>query len=145
MTTTTPPAGGSPGTLTRATAGEVLAALRAAQCPPSALYWAAAQSALETATWSAMWNWNVGNITTKGRVYVLLPGLGQHFAAYASLEAGARAFVGYLDSHHVLEATSLEDYCARLDAIPYATAPGGYTGKLATMRALVASLSAAST
>lgn len=83
----------------------------------------AAQSALETAGWAAMWNNNLGNITTSGADYVLLPGNRLHFKEYASLHAGAVDFVDYLTKRGLLpfaESGDLQGYVDRLQAIGYA-------------------------
>jgi len=107
---------------TPASAADVLRAIMDAGVSQSAAYMLAAQSALETAGWSGMWNWNLGNITTTGD-YVLLPGNGLHFKAYGSLSEGAADFVSYLASHGVTpyaESGDLDGYVGRLQAIHYA-------------------------
>lgn len=70
-----------------------------------------AQSALETARWRSMWNFNFGNIRGEGdagwtsfeageivdgKEVILPPGVDNKFAAYSGRLAGARAFVGFL-------------------------------------------------
>jgi hypothetical protein len=83
----------------------------------------AAQSALETAGWTAMWNYNFGNITTASSDYVLLPGNALHFKPYGSIAAGASDFVDYLTKRGLLpfaENGDLQGYVDRLQAIGYA-------------------------
>lgn len=70
-----------------------------------------AQSALETARWRSMWNWNFGNIRgtgdagwtsfqageiINGKEVILQPGAGNKFAAYSDRLAGARGLVNFL-------------------------------------------------
>lgn len=112
--------GGATGTRTPATSAQVTAALTAAGCPDASLALVRAQSAFETAAWQAMWNWNLGNITTFGKDYVILPGNPLHFARYASLQDGANAYVGYLRGHGLLGISDLASYVDRLQAINYA-------------------------
>lgn len=62
----------------------------------------AGQSALETANWSAMWNWNAGNLTTNGGTYVLQGKLSLHFQAFDSMQDGAAAMVAWLSTRGAL-------------------------------------------
>jgi len=90
----------------------------------------AAQSALETAGWTAMHNWNLGNITasnTTTQSWVQQTTTGEaaslHFLAFDSLDEGASYFFHWLDSHGLLtyaNAGNLDGYVARLAQINYA-------------------------
>jgi len=69
----------------------------------AALPMVAAQSAVETAHWGAMWHWNFGNVTAgPNDDYQILPGNQLHFKVYASAEEGARDYVRWLRSRGVL-------------------------------------------
>jgi hypothetical protein len=111
-------------TQTDSTPPEVIRAIQAAGVSRSAAVMLAAQSALETAGWKGgLWNYNLGNITTNGPDYVLLPGLSLHFLAYPDLQSGANGFVHYIRSHGLLpfaESGDLQGYVDRLQAIGYA-------------------------
>lgn len=69
-----------------------------------------AQSALETGNWSAMWNWNWGNITTSGVPWFTLGAEktvgAHHYRPFDSAAEGAAYFVSFL-SHHYPEAFAL--------------------------------------
>jgi hypothetical protein len=81
-----------------------------------------AQSALETAHWTAMWNYNAGNITTTGD-YIVLPGNSRHFKPYDTLGAGCLDMVHWLNSHHVMryaDSGDLGGYVDQLKATNYA-------------------------
>jgi hypothetical protein len=109
-----------PATRTDSTAADVEAALLAAGCPFAAVKIVAAQSAHETAGWKGgLWNWNVGNLTQPDphQTCVTQPGNALHFAAYANLTAGARAYV---------------DLLKRIGALPLAVAGdlAGYVAEL---------------
>jgi hypothetical protein len=121
------------GTRTPISSGQALGALRAAGAGKGLIV-VAAQSALETAGWSAMWNWNFGNITTTGSDYVTLPGNALHFQAYASEAEGASAFIAYLRAKGLLGLTGdLAAYVERLKEINYAgdTDYGAYEAGIA--------------
>ena len=119
---------GPPATRTLSHAQDVYAALRAAGLPDAAVRMVAAQSAFETAGWSGLWNWNLGNITqpNAGQA-VYQPGNALPFAQYPDVNAGARALVqmlarGYPDAIPAAVAGDLPRYVAALKL-------GGYAGK----------------
>lgn len=90
--------------LTPATAGQVIGALMAAGLSRTAANIAAAQSADETASWTAMHNWNVGNVTvgsTSSADWMLQGSNPIHFASYGSLLDGAKAMVNWLQTRNV--------------------------------------------
>jgi hypothetical protein len=108
---------------TGATAGNVLAALLDAGAPPSGVRMLAAQSAVETAGWTAMASWNLGNVTALGDQPYMLQGSNPlHFRAYDSLDEGARDFVSFLGRRGLLPYAAhgdLDGYVARLEATCY--------------------------
>lgn len=83
-----------------------------------------AQSALETAHWAAMWNWNAGNVTTLGD-YILLPGNPLHFKSYSTLGDGCLGMLQWLNAHGVMGAAHNDD----LDAYVAALKVGAYLGE----------------
>ncbi len=100
-----------------------LAALLAGGCPRAALAMVAAQSAVETDAWRAMWRWNFGNVTAAGaQDYQILPGNPLHFRAFASPTAGAAAMVAWLARRGCLpyaEAGDLDGFVAALERSCY--------------------------
>jgi hypothetical protein len=89
---------------TPATAGEIIGAIMAAGVSRDAANIVASQSADETASWKAMWNWNLGNVTASGsQDYVIEsstnPG---HFRAFSNIADGAQAMVDWLTSRGAL-------------------------------------------
>jgi hypothetical protein len=109
---------------TPASASEVYGAILATGISTNAARLALAQSALETGGWGrGLWGWNLGNITTAGSTFQVLPGNGLHFKAYGSLQEGANDFINYLASHGLIaigDTGDLSAYVARLKAINYA-------------------------
>lgn len=90
-----------------------------------------AHSALETGNWKSMWNWNLGNITTRSGRFFRIPAPGQEkykYRPHDSLEAGAREFILYLqraqpDAFALLDAERADQYAAALKAGAYYEAP----------------------
>jgi len=94
-----------------------------------ALPMVAAQSAVETNHWTAMWHWNFGNVSTADPAtdYQILPSRPPnpiHFKVYSSPEQGARDYVAWLRKRGVL------DYALRNDLAGYGAhlKSGGYLG-----------------
>jgi|GEM_PF-4560210 len=94
-----------------------------------ALPMVAAQSAVETGHWNAMWHWNFGNVTVADASadYQILPSRPPnplHFKVYDSPEQGARDYVAWLRKRGVL------DYGLRNDLAGYVEhlKSGGYLG-----------------
>ena len=109
--------------LTPSTPGDVLAAIRAAGAPETAVRLIAAQAAYETAGFvHGLWGWNIGNITQPNRqAAVYLPGNTLPFAHYPDLNAGAKAMVDLLTAHGVVaKAPDLSAYVDALKAMGYA-------------------------
>jgi hypothetical protein len=90
-----------------------------------------AQSAIETSHWTAMYDWNVGNLTEPNPAhdYNMRCGWSQtctnplHFAIYPSLGDGAIAFVKLLHQDGVMayaDAASQSEYIAQLENACYA-------------------------
>lgn len=108
-------------------AQDVYAALKAAGLPDAAVRMVAAQSAFETAGWSGLWDWNLGNITQPiASQAVYQPGNDLPFAKYVDIAAGARALVelltrSYPDAIPAAVANDLHRYVLALKA-------GGYAG-----------------
>jgi hypothetical protein len=144
--------------LTPATVAEVKGALAAAfkaivgsPAPDIALSVLAAQSALETASWQKMRNWNLGFIThgSDNFDWFVLGGSNLlHFRAYASLDQGAADYVTYLNKRGLLDFAAsgdLQGYVNRLKEIRYAGAScdeapqpcGDYNAYLSGMRGFV--------
>jgi hypothetical protein len=97
-----------------------------------ALPMVAAQSAHETAHWTAMWRWNFGNVTAgPGDDYQVLPGLPtMHFKTYDTAEQGARDYIQWLRSRGVLDYAlrgDLDGYVDHLKAHGYL----GFIGRVA--------------
>jgi hypothetical protein len=94
-------------TLTPATAPQVLRALYDALGAfdgagrRNAATVLASQSALETAQWQKLWDYNVGNVTCAAAIRTGLPCCtrGLTFAVYPSLAAGAADMVAFLGKH----------------------------------------------
>lgn len=108
---------------TPASAADVLGAIQAAGVSQNAAVMLAAQSAFETAGWTALWNYNLGNITTNGADFYLLGSDQTHrYLPYDSLQEGAAGFVGYLRGHGLIpfaEAGDLPGYVAKLKSFGY--------------------------
>ena len=121
---------------TTLTAPQALAVLGDALGPDRrALPMVAAQSAVETGHWKAMWRWNFGNVTADAASdYQILPKNPLHFKVYGSPEEGARDYVEWLRKHGVLDYAlrgDLSGYMAHLKSAGYLgfigrTAPGGH-------------------
>lgn len=81
-----------------------------------------AHSALETGHWKKMWNWNPVNLTVNSGKYYVNPGKGQEkykYAAFDSLEAGAREYIAYMKrrqkpAYDLLASGNPESFAARL-------------------------------
>lgn len=99
----------------------------------------AAQSAVETAGWAAMHNYNFGNVTPTAAQAASGPwmdqGLPMKYIAYPDALSGAMGMVGWLTSHGLIAAASIGDldsYMAGLQAGCYLgcvglTDPTGHT------------------
>ena len=108
--------------LTPSTAGQAIGALMAAGLTRDEANLAAAQSADETASWKYMRNWNLGNITTAdpGADWMIQSSTNPlHFASYGSLLEGAKAMVGWLQSHNIPLDGSIADYVTALQQSCY--------------------------
>jgi hypothetical protein len=128
---------------TPATAAQMLGALQWAlggNAPQIAVAMIAAQSAVETASWHAMNNWNAGNITPTASQAAsgqwMDQGIhGMRYIAYGSLLAGAAGMVAFLRSRGLLPfafAGNLAGYSAQLETVGYLgrigqTDPTGHT------------------
>lgn len=129
--------------LTRSTATEVLGAMSWAYrrvtgvVPPTfySILLPTAQSALETSSWRAMWNWNAGNVTTADGVkdsWISLTDIasstsGLKFKAYKDLGAGCEDMLRFLAKHNILQLATNGDigaYVNGLAAAWYAGKPG---------------------
>ena len=114
---------------TPASAADVEGAIQAAGVSANATPMLTAQSAFETAGWAAMWNWNLGNITTvSADFFTLGSDTTHHYKAYASLTEGATDFVNYLTGHGLIpyaEAGDLGGYVAKLKSFGYFEADAG--------------------
>jgi hypothetical protein len=84
-----------------------------------------AVSALETAQWQQMFDWNAGNITTSSPDYSLRGGNNPlHFRIYPSLAAGALDLVHWLAVHGAIAAADAQD----LEGFAAAMQRGCYAG-----------------
>lgn len=103
-------------------AGAIVAAYKAAmgRDPPARSSWLIplAQSAVETAHWHAMWNWNPGNYTHGPKdsydwFFIGHNALGEastlQFRSYGSLGEGCRDLVGWLKSHGTIASADAGD------------------------------------
>jgi hypothetical protein len=99
----------------------------------------AAQSAFETAGWTAMWNWNLGNIlaansTTQQWVAQSAETLdaGYHYLAFNSLDEGAAYYFHWLNGKGVLgyaDAGDIDGYASALQSrANYLGTNGNYAG-----------------
>lgn len=111
---------------TPATLEDVLTALIDGGAPTAnAARMLAAQSALETAGWRAMWNWNLGNLTAASDASSWVQQSSSnslHFLAYDSIQAGAADFVSYVARRGLLQYANVGDlngYVAMAQRIPY--------------------------
>ena len=107
------------------TYGQALGSLLLAGCPPPALHMVAAQSAVETAAWKSMHNWNFGNVTpSPAQVAVGIPWMNQglsamKFISFSDPISGAKAMMGWIQSRGLLsyaEQGDLSGYVGRLQA-----------------------------
>ena len=114
--------------LTPAQAMGALAAVLPSGTSQTALSMIAAQSAVETAHWTQMWNWNFGNVTpTPAQAisgdYVMHDNTGSmRYRAFGDPYSGAAVMVDWLKSHGVLgpaENGDLAGYMAQLQAGSY--------------------------
>jgi hypothetical protein len=101
----------------------------------AALPMVAAQSAVETGHWKAMWHWNFGNVTADASSdYQILPKNQLHFKVYGSPQEGARDYIAWLRRRGILDYAirgDLPGYIAHLKSAGYLgfvgrTAPGGH-------------------
>lgn len=121
--------------------GQALGALLAAGCPQSALLMVAAQSAVETAAWKSMTQWNMGNVTpTAAQVAAGTPWMdqgiaGMKYIAYPDATSGAAGMLAWLNARGLLNAASngdLDTYMSLLQSGCYLgcvgnTDPTGHT------------------
>ena len=84
----------------------------------------AAQSAVETAHWGAMYGWNFGNVTpsanqlAQGANYFEHPETGSmRYLAFKNPLDGARAMTAWLQSHGVYQAAELGDLAGYMQAL----------------------------
>ena len=112
-------------TKTPLTYGQALGALLAAGCPRSAVLMVAAQSAVETAAWKSMVQWNMGNVTPSAAqlaagISWMTQGVpNMKYIAYPDAVSGAKGMLGWIQSHGLLpyaEAGDLAGYAAKLQA-----------------------------
>jgi hypothetical protein len=110
---------------TSATSSDIIEALVDAGVPTvNSARILAAQSAVETAGWQAMWNWNVGNITagspsTQSWVQQATtgPAAPLQFLAFDSLQDGANYFVAFLQKRGVLQCANVGNLDGYVDAL----------------------------
>jgi hypothetical protein len=117
---------------------DVLAALRDAGVPEAAVRMVAAQSAFETAYWTGLWEYNLGNIVQPdtSKPFVMQPGNSLPFRTYATLAAGAVDYVALLTRLGVIQHASegdLDGYVAALKAAGYAGPDANYDAYKAGM------------
>jgi hypothetical protein len=100
--------------------GAALGVLLSVGCPREALLMAGAQSAVETAGWKSMRNFNAGNITATNpsvQPWMLQGSNAIRFVAYPTPQAGFGAFLAWLSTHGLLAhavANDLPGYIAQL-------------------------------
>lgn len=110
-------------TKTPLTYGQALGALLAAGCPQSALPMVAAQSAVETAAWRSMVQWNMGNVTPSAAQLAagidwMTQGVpGMKYIAYPDAVAGAKGMLGWLSSHGLLAYATANDLTGYMNAL----------------------------
>jgi len=104
---------------TPATAGQVIGALMAAGISRTAANILASQSADETASWQAMYNWNLGNVTASGSDdYVIESSSNSgHFRAFGSILDGAQAMVDWVTSRGARAAAENGDVASYVQAL----------------------------
>lgn len=107
--------------LTPATAGQAIGALMAAGLTRDQANVAAAQSAVETASWKYMRNWNLGNITTASDAVDWMVQSSTnplHFVSYANILAGAQGMAGWFAARNI-PLTGGDDYFAAIEKSCY--------------------------
>ena len=100
----------------------------------------AAQSAIETANWKSMHNWNMGNVTpSQGQISAGISWMNQNlpmkYIAFSDIVAGSRAMVNWIIARGALPAANSGDlvgYMSKLQASCYLgcignTDPTGHT------------------
>lgn len=101
-----------------------------------------AVSSLETAHWTAMYNYNAGNITTAGNEnWYTNPGVTVNlkFIAYDNAGAGCEGEISWLNSHGVLKYADTGDYPGFMSAM---TASGyGGSGNYPDLQSIINNLS----
>jgi hypothetical protein len=101
-----------------------------------------AVSSLETAHWTAMYNYNAGNITTSGNEdWYANPGVTMNlkFIAYDNAGAGCEGEISWLNSHGVLQHADAGDYSGFMSAM---TASGyGGAGNYPDLQNIISNLS----
>lgn len=107
----------------------------------SSWVWPLAVSSLETAAWTQLYNWNVGNVTaSEGAQWFKNPHVTAplRFAAEADLDAGALLMMRTIDAHGGLAAADQGDAAAFQAAMDRYLGSGTYPN----LAALAASLAA---
>jgi hypothetical protein len=107
----------------------------------SAWLWPLAVSSLETAGWTQLYNWNVGNVKAASGPWFANPhvtGAGNRFADCADLDAGALLMLRSIDGHGGLAAADQGDAAAFQAAMDRYLGSGTYPN----LAALAASLAA---
>lgn len=101
--------------------------------PPtkSSWLWPLALSANETRSWAALWNWNVGNVTTSGSgdvSWFLNPHVTDplKFLAFSDARSGARSMLKILDKYGGLAAADTGDSKAWQHALDKYLGSGSY-------------------
>jgi hypothetical protein len=114
--------------LTPLTPGQALGALLLAGCPSGGLTMVGAQSAVETAGWKSMHNWNFGNVTpTAAQVSGGTPWMTQNvknmkYLAFGDPVSGAKAMVAWLSARGLLTFATqgnLQGYMGQLQTSCY--------------------------
>jgi hypothetical protein len=99
-----------------------------------------ALSAFETAKWTAMWNYNAGNVTTATHNWYLNPHVTTDlkFQAFNSIGDGALGEVAWLNTHGAIAAADAADYNGFMQALQ----TGCYAGCVAypSLQATITSL-----
>jgi hypothetical protein len=107
------------------TYAQALGTLLAAGAPPAGLLMIAAQSAVETAGWQAMNNYNFGNVTpSASQIAAGIDWMTQNvpnmrFISYSDPVSGAKGMLGWLQTHGLLAyaaANDLTGYMGKLSA-----------------------------
>ncbi len=109
-------------TLTVITPAEALGYLQAvapSSLTPEGLRLIAAQSAVETAHWKAMHNWNFGNVTpySDSEDWITQGVRNMRYDAFPNGLKGAKAMMDWLSRHGALDPASRGDYAGYMQAL----------------------------